>query len=163
MHHVYLLFSPYQWKVGSAQRGLRQGDHLSPYIFILCAEVFSCMLEKVGELRLIEGIKIARAAPITHMFFAYDSIIFSKANLKVANTIAHVIKAYEDASGQRVNLTKTKLTYSKNMPKEVKNLIQKWIGVEVVKSYEKYLGLPAMIEKSKKIIFANLQDKLWKK
>lgn len=45
------------------QRGLRQGNPLSPYIFILCAEIFSCLLEKAEELSLIEGIKIARNAP----------------------------------------------------------------------------------------------------
>lgn len=49
------------------------------------------------------------------------------------------------------------------MPEDVKILIQERIGVEAVKSYEKYIGLPTVIGKSKKIIFTNLQDKLWKK
>lgn len=41
------------------------------------------MLEKVEDFWLIEGVKIARAAPpITHLFFADDGIIFSKANMK---------------------------------------------------------------------------------
>lgn len=45
------------------QRGLRQGDPLSPYIFILCAKIFSCLLERAEELNLIDGIKIVRNAP----------------------------------------------------------------------------------------------------
>lgn len=83
-------------------------DPLSPYIFILCAEVFSCLIEKAEELKLIEGIRIAKSAPsITHLFFADDSIMFSKANMKGTNTIAQIIQAYERASGQQVNLDKT--------------------------------------------------------
>lgn len=151
-------------KIFLPQRGLRQGDTLSLYIFIPCAEVFSCLLEKAEELRLIEGVKVARTAPpISHLFFADDSIIFAKANIRAADAISQIIIAYEEASGQRVNLTKTELTFSKNVLEEVKILIQERLGVEVVESYQKYLGLPAVVGKSKKLIFANLHDKIRRK
>lgn len=53
----------------SPQRGLRQGDPLSPYLFILCAEVFSGLILRAQERRSLHGIRIARNAPeISHLF-----------------------------------------------------------------------------------------------
>ena len=56
-------------------RGIRQGDPLSPYLFLLCAEGLSSMLqyEEVGG---IEGIRVCRNAPsVSHLLFADDSLI----------------------------------------------------------------------------------------
>ena len=62
------------------QRGLRQGDPLSPYLFIICAEALSALLQKAEVDGSILGIKIYRGAPrINHLFFADDSLIFMNA------------------------------------------------------------------------------------
>ena len=58
------------------QRWLRQGDPLSPYLFLLCAEGLRALIKQAYKSRLWSGISIARGAPtITHLFFADDSII----------------------------------------------------------------------------------------
>lgn len=52
------------------QRGLRQGDLLSPYLFILCVEAISAMLSSAVHNGLIHGIKVSPSAPmISHLFF----------------------------------------------------------------------------------------------
>lgn len=62
-------------------RGLLQGDPLSPYLFLICAEGFSALLRQAESRRDILGLKIARNAPtISHMFFADDSLLFFKAS-----------------------------------------------------------------------------------
>lgn len=61
-------------------RGLRQGDPISPYLFILILEVFHLMLQKLQREGLLHGIAIARGAPkVTNLFFADDCYIFCKA------------------------------------------------------------------------------------
>jgi hypothetical protein len=64
-------------------RGIRQGDPLSPYLFLLCAEGLSHLLNKAEHERHITGLAIARGGPkINHLFFADDSVLFCKASAK---------------------------------------------------------------------------------
>ena len=63
------------------EKGIRQGDPLSPYFFILCAEVLSHMMNKAMEDRSLGGIKISNHAPaVNHLLFADDSLFFGLAN-----------------------------------------------------------------------------------
>jgi hypothetical protein len=100
------------------KRGLRQGDPLSPYLFIICADVLSNLLIKAQNDKKIKGVKIAQGAPeITHLLFADDSLFFCKANRQEAQTIRNVISEYEEASGQLVNMDKSEIVFSKHTPK----------------------------------------------
>lgn len=68
-----------------SSRVLRQGDPLSPYLFISCAEVFSGLILKAQEMKDIHGVCIARRAPkISHLFFADDSIVRVPTNFRSA-------------------------------------------------------------------------------
>jgi hypothetical protein len=61
-------------------RGLRQGDPLSPYLFIICAEGLSALIRQAENRGELHGIKICRKAPIiSHLLFADDCFLFFKA------------------------------------------------------------------------------------
>ncbi|XP_074289141.1 uncharacterized protein LOC141614281 [Silene latifolia] len=82
-------------------RGLRQGDSLSPYLFILCAEVLSILMRRAVEQRSLHGVRIARTAPpISHLLFADDSIFFMRASADEVETVSNMLRRYENASGQ---------------------------------------------------------------
>jgi hypothetical protein len=77
----------------SPNRGLHQGDPLSPYLFMLCAKVFSGLLIKAQEEKALHG--IARGSPnITHHFFVDDSLIFYRDSLQDAHVVNKILDLY---------------------------------------------------------------------
>ncbi|XP_021752531.1 uncharacterized protein LOC110718037 [Chenopodium quinoa] len=97
-------------------RGLQQGDSLSPYPFILCAEALSGLLSKAVDGGRLHGIRVAPTAPpISHLLFVNDSIIFTRANIDEVNTICEVLHTYEATLDQMVNLGKTTVSFSKGV------------------------------------------------
>ena len=106
-------------------RGLRQGDPISPYLFLLCAEGLSAMLRKEEELGNIRGISVCRGVPrISHLFFADDSIVFCRANMDEGRRILKVLEDYEGELGQKLNKEKTSFFFSKNTLREVQEQIK---------------------------------------
>jgi len=56
------------------ERGLRQGDPLSPYLFLICAEGFSVLQKRAEEDEKIQGIKVCQGAlSVSYLLFADDS------------------------------------------------------------------------------------------
>ena len=63
-------------------RGLRQGDPLYPYLFLLCTEGLHGLLAKAAASGEIRGISIYRGGPrLTHLFFADDSLLFCRTSV----------------------------------------------------------------------------------
>ncbi|XP_057452170.1 uncharacterized protein LOC130743990 [Lotus japonicus] len=145
-------------------RGLRQGDPLLPYLFILCGEVFSAMINKAVLNSSLHGVKISRSAPvISHLLFADDSVIFARADVQEAECIRNILSSYERASGQAINLDKSMLSVSRNVPQNFFHELRQLLGVKAVESFDKYLGLPTIIGKSKSQIFHFVKERVWKK
>lgn len=86
-------------------RGLRQGDPLSPYLFILCTEILIKNLQKAEELKQITGLKVARASPaVSHLFFADNSLLFCKATREESEVLLSLLTQYERSSGEQINM-----------------------------------------------------------
>ncbi|CAL1387678.1 unnamed protein product [Linum trigynum] len=97
-------------------RGLRQGDPLSPLLFVPCTEGFAALLQKVILEQKLEGVKVAPRAPrISHLFFADDSYLLLRGTLQECENLLEELNEYEELSGQRVNLAKSAVCFSKNI------------------------------------------------
>ena len=73
-------------------RGLQQGDPISPYLFLLCAEGLTAMLKKEEAAGNIKGVATCRGAPrISHLLFADDSIIFCRATAEEGSRVLKVL------------------------------------------------------------------------
>lgn len=97
-------------------RGIRQGDPLSPYLFILCMEVFSRLLSHLQNTKQVQGIKLTpKSPPISHLFFADDLLLFTKADLGSCKNLLEAIHTFSVASGQVINFEKSGLFFSKKV------------------------------------------------
>ena len=95
LHHFCILFYPCNGVAyGSItpMGGLHQGDPISPYIFLLCPDGFSPLINNAAMNQRISGVSICRNCPkITHLFFADDSLLFRKANSQECQTLIDVL------------------------------------------------------------------------
>nr|XP_023876772.1 uncharacterized protein LOC111989214 [Quercus suber] len=145
-------------------RGLRQGDLISPYLFLLCAEGLFAMLRKEEEQGYIRGVAVCKGAPQTsHLFFADDSIVFCRATLNEGSRVLKVLEAYEAESGQQLNKEKTSLFFSKNTKRETQDQVKQIFEAHVIQHHEKYLGLPPLVGKGKRKAFNRIKDQVGRK
>lgn len=145
-------------------RGLRQGDPLSPFLFVVVSQGLSSIINAQTAMGNITGIKIARGSPvITHLFFADDSLIFFKANKDNVQTVKRCLYDYEKASGQLINFDKSAITFSKNTPQLNIDLVKTCLKIQICQGHDLYLGLPTFSIHSKRLQFGYLRDKISKK
>ena len=143
---------------------LRQGDPLSPYLFLLCAEGFSSLLVKAEVENRLHGVFICRRAPsISHLLFADDSLLFCQATQDEVQEIVDILQLYATAFRQLINLEKSSIYFSSNTNGGQRNWIKTRLNVKEVGWFETYLGLPTLIGCSKYQAFAFQKDKVWKK
>lgn len=146
-------------------RGIRQGDPLSPFFFIICAEALSSLLQQAGKVGGLTGVPISIGIiRILHLLFADDSLVFCRANLRNGGkSMIEILSLHEHASGQQVNQGKTAVFFSRNTCREDRTTILQGSGVCPVQQYESYLGLPALIGRSRVSTFNVLKDRIWKR
>lgn len=83
-------------------RGIRQGDPLSPYIFFLCGEVLSGLCKLAERTGSFNGVRVARGIPkVNHLLFADDTMFFCHSDSQSCSTLKKILREYEIRSGQK--------------------------------------------------------------
>jgi hypothetical protein len=124
-------------------RGIRQGDPLSPYLFLFVADGLSCLIRKEIENNSLREFHICRRAPrISHLLFADDSLLFFEASVNQASIIKSILNRYEKGTGQLVSLGKCSVLFGDQCTMEVQAEIKDILQYDTTCFEEKYLGLP---------------------
>ncbi|PNY14401.1 ribonuclease H [Trifolium pratense] len=149
--------------------GLRQGDPLSPYLFIICMEKLSVAINNAVIQRNWEPIAITTHGPqLSHLLFADDVLLFTKAKNSQINFITELFERFSHASGLKINLSKSRAYYSSGTPQDKIHRLTSLSGIRNTLSLEKYLGFPILQGRAKKtdflFIFEKMQRRLasWK-
>ncbi|GMI90334.1 hypothetical protein HRI_002702700 [Hibiscus trionum] len=145
-------------------RGIMQGDPLSPYLFLVCAEGLSTLMNEAHTLKTIKAATIGRERlAVEHLLFADDCILFGGASVEGASNMKGLLQNFGNASGQRVNFGKSLVFFSSNVDLSLREQIGMLLGVRVSLNPEKYLGLPTMVGRNKKEAFNYYMDRYNKK
>ncbi|XP_024004899.1 uncharacterized protein LOC112082044 [Eutrema salsugineum] len=130
---------------------LRQGDHLSPFLFDMCTECLSFLMAKAASDKRLHGIQFSVQGPaVHHLLFANDFLILCKANKEESDQIFGVLKEYERVSGQLINFNKSSITFGSSVDEAIKLRIKDKLGIVNKGGAGKYLGLPEFFSGSKK-------------
>lgn len=132
-------------------------------MFLLVAEDLSCLL-KTNESSHLNGIRVAPSAlPVSHLLFLDDSLLFVKASTNGANELSSLLENYCNASGQKINLSKSSVFFSKGCPQSPKLDVQNAMNVTNESLSERYLGMSSDVGNSKNGAFKLLKDRVWNK
>ncbi|KAF7140294.1 hypothetical protein RHSIM_Rhsim06G0103400 [Rhododendron simsii] len=141
-------------------RGLRQGDPLSPYLFLIIMDVLSVMLCNGIRDNLFNGLKIKRGFPLlSHVMFVDDVLLFVSNGNRGIHNLKNILDQFCIASGQLINFEKSSICFSANTSQDAKRVICNILNIPIMGADSKYLGLPFFWGRSKSEAYMFLIEK----
>lgn len=159
--NIAVMLNGNPFKEFKPSRGIRQEDPLSPYLFILYMEVLSRLLYHLETIKKVQGIKLTPKSPlISHLFFADDLLLFTKADLGSCQNMLDAINMFSIASGQVINFSKSGLFFSKKVHNKHQGIISRLLKIKKINIKDTHLGVPLFIDKSKLKTFDIIIEKM---
>lgn len=124
-------------------RGIRQGDPLSPYIFVICIDKLSHIIVEAISKKEWSPMRVGRSGPeISHLMFADDLLLFSEASKNHVEQVMNCLNKFCTMFGQKVSGEKTSIFFSKNVRQEIRQEICISTGFKNTTNLGDYLGAP---------------------
>lgn len=140
------------------KRGLRQGDPLSPFLFILCVDVLFRMLHLATTSHLLPTVGIGEVKLHT-LQFADDIILFFDGSSRSAATIKIILDAFSAYSGLKINFSKSSISPI-HLPIAQSTTLAHSFGCSVKGFPITYLGLPLSPKRLCKADYMPLIEKI---
>lgn len=139
---ISILFNGGALEPFTPTRGPRQGDPLSPYLFIMCMEHLGHLIEQKCNEGAWKPLKASREnIGISHLFLD-DLLLFAKIDEEACEIISEILRNFYNESGQKVSLEKFKIYFSPNVKAEVRDEVCERLGIRATSMIGKYLGFP---------------------
>jgi hypothetical protein len=139
-------------------RGLRQGDPLSPMLFILAIDPLQRIIEKAAEQGILQPV-LPRAARLRCSLYADDAALFANPSAGELMSLQKILQFFGTCSGLRIDMSKTEIFPIRLQSEVVPTLIQCFPG-KISSFPGKYLGLPLHTRKLRKVEVQPLVDKI---
>ncbi|GKV24336.1 hypothetical protein SLEP1_g33963 [Rubroshorea leprosula] len=123
------------------QRGLRQGDPLSPYLFLIAVEGLHALLLEAEMKDMLKGVMVDENTSVSHLQFADDTALLCEASANSVWAIKCTLRWFEIMSGLRINFNKSTL-YGTNVDEEWLSMAALALNCKAGKLPFTYLGLP---------------------
>lgn len=141
--------------------GLRQGDPLSPYLFVLCMERLGGMIDAAVRDRNWLPLHLTKDGPrLSSPFFANDMLLFTKAKPSQACFVANLLNDFCSISGLKISVEKLRALASKGVPQACKDKLQSVTQIRFMDRIDKYLGFKMMHGRPNREDFFGLFDKV---
>ena len=138
-----ILFNGSPLDLISLSRGIRQGDPLFLYIFILYVDYLSQLIEEKCNNKMWSSVKASRSGPaFLHLMFADDLVLFAKADLLNCSSIRDVLDEFCAMSGQTISESKSRVYFSPNVDQDSRESLSDILGCRSTLNLGKYLGIP---------------------
>lgn len=123
------------------KRGLRQGDPLSPYLFVIAMNFLSFMLNRAAAQNRFRFHTTCTTTKLTHLSFADDLLIFIDGSIDSVQQVLQVLKEFELRSGLAVRMQETSF-FASGLTQHETDLIQVSTGMSLGSIPFRYLGVP---------------------
>lgn len=120
-------------------KGLKQGDPLSPFLFLLVMETLHISFQRVVEAGMYQGIKVGGEVNLSHMFYADDVVFVGEWSERNISSLMHVLDCFHKVSGLKINMKKSKIMGIEVAAEKVSRAAVK-LGCQVLKTPFLYLG-----------------------
>ena len=118
---------------------------------------------KAERQNLIHGLTFSRNIIISHLLFADDSLVFTRASTEDCNKLKAIFECYTSASGQLFNYDKSSMFFGGNVSDGQIEAIKRIFQLNVVSRHERYLRLPSMVGRKRTSFFNNIKLKVLSK
>lgn len=128
----------------------------------MCLEFLTHLINKECAEKTWKPVKIDRGGGpnLSHLLFADDIVLFSHATTTCCQSIKRVLHNFCTISGQKVNLSKSIIMFSRNVPADIKIDCCNLLDLTSTDNLGKYLGFPLSSGCPKKSDFSFIIEKV---